>query len=124
MFEVLRGGHKPSSVFPEAIASPRWWECNAAGFPRRCACIVPYLVAQMTWPIVRAAVLASDLGGAPPRQDVLGMGYASLVCHRGRVVLGMSMTSGSGVEGGLDPSGGSDSSVGSGGWLPSCPSFP
>jgi hypothetical protein len=86
MFEALRGGHKPSSVFPEAIASPRWRECNAAGFPRRCACTVPYLVARMTWPVVRAAVLASDLGGAPPRQDMLGMRYATLVRRRGRVV--------------------------------------
>jgi hypothetical protein len=40
----------------------------------------------MTWPIGRVIVLASDLGGAPPRRDVLDMGFAYPVRHHGRVV--------------------------------------
>jgi hypothetical protein len=86
MFEALRGGHKPPSVFPEATASLPWRECNAAGFLRRYVCTVPYLAARMTWPIGQATVLASDLGGAPPGRDVLDMGPVNLVCRRGQAV--------------------------------------
>jgi hypothetical protein len=46
MFEVLRGGHKPLSVFSEAIASHPRWECSVVGFSRHCVCTVPYLAAQ------------------------------------------------------------------------------
>jgi hypothetical protein len=41
----------PPSVFPEAIASTPWWECNAVGFPRRCVYTVPCLAARTTWPV-------------------------------------------------------------------------
>jgi hypothetical protein len=86
-FVVLHGGHKPPSVFPEAIASPPWWECNIAGFSRHCVCTVPCLAARTTWPITRAAMLVSDLREAPPRQDVQGMGFTNLVHRHGRVIL-------------------------------------